>query len=283
MCRWLVYKGEPIFISDLVFQRGHSLIDQSMNPRESVETTNGDGFGIGWYAERTIPGVYRDVYPAWNDRNLRNIAEQVRSGLFMAHIRAATGTPVQRTNSHPFHYGRWLFQHNGLIPEFTRCKHAVYSLIDPKYAGFISGSTDSELLFYLTLTMGLERDVRGAFVRTIDAIEEIRSDMKIEEPLFLTAACIDGERVYGVRYVSPGGEARTLYHTTASDDVRSMLDDRAGHRGFGIIIASEPLDDDSDRWQAVPEGSLLTVGAAGLIEVEPLVEPAGGARSQAAG
>ena len=45
---------------------------------------------------------------------------QIGSPLFLAHIRAATGTPVEQTNCHPFRHGRWLFMHNGFIDELPR-------------------------------------------------------------------------------------------------------------------------------------------------------------------
>jgi predicted glutamine amidotransferase len=103
-----------------VLQRENSLIDQSLHSREGATTTNGDGFGIGWYDELGgVPALYKSVHPAWNDRNLRELAAHVRSPLFFAHIRASTGTAVQETNTHPFRYGRWLFMHNGLVRNFA--------------------------------------------------------------------------------------------------------------------------------------------------------------------
>ena len=115
MCRWLAYSGTPILLEELIFKPAHSLIDQSRHSNLGVETTNGDGFGVGWYAEREIPSLYRSAEPAWNDRNLREVAGNIRAGLFFAHIRASTGTPVQQTNCHPFRHGRWLWMHNGSI------------------------------------------------------------------------------------------------------------------------------------------------------------------------
>ena len=102
MCRWLAYSGAPIHLEEAIFRPEHSLIDQSLNARQGETTTNGDGFGIGWYGNRDFPGVYRDIQPAWNDANLQALAAQIESRLFFAHIRAATGTAVQRTNCHPF-------------------------------------------------------------------------------------------------------------------------------------------------------------------------------------
>ncbi len=109
----------------------NSLIDQSLAAKQSETTTNGDGFGIGWYGSRDEPGIYRDVRPAWNDANLRTLAAQIESRLFFAHIRAATGTAVQRTNCHPFRYRNWLFVHNGGIVGFPDIKRELVLAIEP--------------------------------------------------------------------------------------------------------------------------------------------------------
>jgi predicted glutamine amidotransferase len=95
MCRWLAYSGSPIRLEELLVKRDRSLIDQSLHSREGATPTNGDGFGVGWYEEGEPPRVYRSVHPAWNDRNLRELAAGISSHLFFAHIRASTGTAVQ--------------------------------------------------------------------------------------------------------------------------------------------------------------------------------------------
>ena len=103
MCRWLAYSGSPVLLEDLLYKPVHSLIDQSLHSRLGVETTNGDGFGVGWYGDRRRAGrVPRASSPAWNDRNLREHrrARQSRPLVF-AHIRASTGTPVQQTQLPP--------------------------------------------------------------------------------------------------------------------------------------------------------------------------------------
>jgi glutamine amidotransferase len=96
MCRWLAYSGAPIYLDEVIFKTEHSLIDQSLHSRLGERTTNGDGFGIGWYGERSRPGLYKGIQPAWNDDNLRNLTEQIKSHLFLAHVRATTGAAVQQ-------------------------------------------------------------------------------------------------------------------------------------------------------------------------------------------
>ncbi len=122
MCRWLAYSGAPIFLDEVLFKTDHSLIDQSLRAFDKTTTTNGDGFGIGWYGVRDVPGVYKDIRPAWNDTNLQALAAQIESPMFLAHVRATTGSPVQRSNCHPFNYRKWLFVHNGLIGEYEELR-----------------------------------------------------------------------------------------------------------------------------------------------------------------
>ncbi|MEQ8194928.1 MAG: class II glutamine amidotransferase, partial [Rhodospirillales bacterium] len=125
MCRWLAYSGSPIFLSSLILKPENSLINQSRFATESISTLNGDGFGIGWYDARPEPGQFRDIQPAWNDTNLHSVCEQIRSRLFFAHVRASTGTPTSRTNSHPFRHGHWLFMHNGKIGSFEKVRRQL--------------------------------------------------------------------------------------------------------------------------------------------------------------
>jgi predicted glutamine amidotransferase len=62
---------------------------------------NGDGFGVGWYGALPTPGVFHSTEPAWNDKNLHELADHISSSNFFAHIRAAIGSSVQQTNCHP--------------------------------------------------------------------------------------------------------------------------------------------------------------------------------------
>ena len=119
MCRWLAYSGSPILMKDVLYRGTNSLVDQSLHSRLGAEPTNGDGFGVGWYGAPDTPGMFHSTEPAWNDRNLRELAGHISSRLFFTHIRAAIGSAVQQTNCHPFRHENWLFMHNGYINEFA--------------------------------------------------------------------------------------------------------------------------------------------------------------------
>src|SRR3972149_661924 len=75
MCRWIAYRGEPVALERYVTSPVHSLIEQSRRALESTDSTNGDGFGLGWYGEREQPGLYKDVRPARAGENLRPLCQ----------------------------------------------------------------------------------------------------------------------------------------------------------------------------------------------------------------
>ncbi len=86
MCRWLAYSGSPISLDELLFKPAHSLIDQSLHSQMGATTTNGDGFGLGWYDAGEIPAVFHSTEPAWNDHNLQDLARHLVSPLVFAQI-----------------------------------------------------------------------------------------------------------------------------------------------------------------------------------------------------
>ena len=91
MCRWLAYSGSPLRLDELLLNRDRSLVDQSLHSQLGATTTNGDGFGIGWYGDGPEPHVYRSTHFAWNDHNLRELASSISSRFFFSHVRASTG------------------------------------------------------------------------------------------------------------------------------------------------------------------------------------------------
>ena len=257
MCRWLAYSGSPLLIEQLLYEPSHSLIDQSLHSRLGAETTNGDGFGIGWYDDRPTPGVFHSIEPAWNDRNLREIASHINSPLVFAHIRAAIGSPVQQTNCHPFRYGRWLFMHNGAIRELDLVKRDLILAVDPDLYKEIRGSTDTEILFYLALTLGLEDDPPGAVERAVGMIEHVGRSHGITHPIQMTVATTDGRSVWGFRYSSEG-KSRSLFFSTRVDTLRAQYPDNPVLHQLSDesrLVVSEPLGDLEGAWNEVPESS----------------------------
>jgi predicted glutamine amidotransferase len=274
MCRWLAYSGAPILLQEALYAPAHSLVDQSMHARLGAETTNGDGFGLGWYGAVPTPALFRGTEPAWNDANLHELAAHVSSRLFFAHIRASSGTAVQQTNCHPFRHGRWLFMHNGLIADFPAVKRDLVLDVDPSLFATIEGQTDSEVLFHLALTLGLEDDPPGAVAAAVGLVEAAGRRRGVEHPIQMTVAVTDGATMWGMRYSSEG-RSRTLFVTTDVPTLRRMYPSLAVLEEFSDaahLIVSEPLGDLAGAWNEVPESSCVVV-ADGKAEIVPFVPP----------
>jgi len=261
MCRWLAYSGSPILIHDLLYRPENSLILQSIHSTLGVEPTNGDGFGLGWYTERPVPGVFRSAEPAWNDRNLEELAAQTSSRCVLAHIRASTGSPVQQTNCHPFRRGSWLWVHNGLINGFPASKRDLAMAVDGSLFADIEGSTDSELFFYLALTFGLEEDPIGAVSRAVGFIEDTGRLHGETFPMQMTIATTDGESLYAFRYSSEG-RSRSLFHSADVSTLRAQYPENPLLRDLSEdaqLVVSEPLGGLRGAWLEVPESTCVVI------------------------
>jgi glutamine amidotransferase len=256
MCRWIAYRGDTIALESYVTQPCHSLVAQSMHALESTAALNGDGFGLGWYGEHPEPGLYRELRPAWSDENLRNLCRHLRSHLFFAHVRAATGTAVTRTNCHPFACGPWLFMHNGLVGAWATLRRAVEALIPDELYRWRAGTTDSEALFLAILGAGLSgaaahHDPVAATARVVAKVANLVAEAGDGAPFRFTAALANGHDLYAFRYAAHDA-ANSLYYRAA---------------GNNVVVVSEPLDRDHANWVAVPENTVLVARANEPVEI----------------
>jgi glutamine amidotransferase len=241
-----------------------------------AETTNGDGFGVGWYGDRPTPGVFRSTEPAWNDRNLRELAGHVTSPRVFAHIRAAIGSPVQQTNCHPFRHGAWLFMHNGFIDGFASMKRDLALAVEPGLFPEIEGTTDTEMLFFLAMTFGLKDDPAAAVARAVGLVEEVGRRHGVDFPVQMTVATTDGETTWAFRY-STEGKSRTLYHSTDIATLRRQYPDNPALHLLSDdsrLVVSEPLGGLRGAWREVPESTYVVVRG-GSEELHPFVPDRG--------
>jgi predicted glutamine amidotransferase len=252
MCRWIAYRGETIALSHYVTEPAHSLITQSINALESTASTNGDGFGLGWYDQHPEPGLYREIRPAWSDENLRYLCRHIQSRLFFAHVRAATGTPITRTNCHPFSCAGWLFMHNGFVGGWPRLRRRIEALIPDELYPSRIGTTDSEALFLAILGAGIDDPVAAtqSVLRDVAAMVD-----EVGQPFRFTAALSDGRDLYAFRY-SVNDSANSLYFRESSSEV---------------LVVSEPLDREQF-WTSVPAQSVLVARPGQKVVIEELAQ-----------
>lgn len=262
-------------MDELITRPAHSLVEQSLDTAMnyyddgSLWTTNGDGFGVGWYGRKEEPGLFKDSRPAWNDENLHEICAQTQAQIFMAHIRASTQGGVQRSNSHPFKYKNWLFQHNGDVKHFPDIKRDVQFGIVPKLFPEIKGTSDSETCFYLALTYGLEKNPKTAFEKMIARLEKAQIDAGLDAGLNLSCAASDGKTLYTLRYASGDEVIKTQFYSTDMSCLKDLNNVCTPLPDSGVILVSEPLDGLSDKWIEVPEKSFVSVNN-GHVNIETL-------------
>ncbi|PNH94142.1 class II glutamine amidotransferase [Vibrio diazotrophicus] len=242
MCRWLAYQGSPIYLDELIFHPEHSLVHQSIEARKTVTRVNADGFGLGWYTERSTPGQFHEVLPAWGDENLRSLAHHIRSHRFMAHVRSSTGSRVSRSNCHPFIIDNWMFLHNGQIGEFAKVKYSLEHMLPEEIYIKQHGSTDSELIFLLMITNGLFEQPVAAIRKTIYDIEQTMAKKGVTEPFKASICVSDGEQFWLVRY-SSDQQPPTVFVKKQGED---------------IILASEPLANEPG-WESVAPQTITHV------------------------
>ena len=256
MCRWVAYAGPEIYLEDILFNQSNSIANQSYSAKESVWTTNGDGFGVAWYTQRTTAGLFKDVLPAWNDNNLRSLAAHIRTHLFFAHVRATTGSSISRSNCHPFIWKNWTFMHNGQIGGWKTCRKEYESHISHDYFSLRDGSTDSEAIFLLALTLGLPDNPIKAITQAIGIALQTMDKHQIQEPLRASIAVSDGQSIWAFRY-SNDAKSPSLYFGNPETQANTS-------NNLVTTIASEPLDAKAKHWHKVEEATAIVWNAAAV-------------------
>jgi predicted glutamine amidotransferase len=254
MCRWIAYCGYDIPLENYVTVPEHSLAAQSLSALESTASTNGDGFGLGWYGKHSEPGLYHEIRPAWSDENLRYLCRHLHSRLFFAHVRAATGTAVNRQNCHPFACGHWMFMHNGFVGSWSRLRRKVESFIPDALYPSRAGSTDSEALFLAMMGAGLDRDPLGAVETILSRICSMVNADSYQEQFRFTSALTNGRDLYAFRFAE-NDSANSLYFR---------------EDGGEVVVVSEPLDR-SEAWVEVPANHALIARKGHPVQIHPII------------
>lgn len=266
MCRLMLYLGPEATLGALIVEPEHSLIRQSVHAKEREEPLNGDGFGIGWYASEysVEPAVFRSITPAWNNRNLQNLARVVASDCVLAHVRAATqSSGVNEANCHPFRWRRYLCMHNGDLAEFPRLRRKLLESVCDEAFGNVYGSTDSEHFFALFIDslLGLaEPDpalrMAQALSRAICRALALVESAGVNGDSYLNVAISDGEHAVVSRFTDAAdGVPESLYYITGQ--LYRDVGPTAKRKGTqAVLVSSERLTPDAG-WAEVPPGQII--------------------------
>jgi len=263
MCRFTLYLGPPIKLSSLLLDPAHSLIRQSSHSHERDEPLNGDGFGVGWYTREPAehPAVFRSITPAWNNRNLRNLARVIASSCILAHVRAATlWSGVNEANCHPFRYDNYLFMHNGDIGNFMNIRRKLLDSVCDDAFNNVYGSTDSEHFFAIIIDELLKRrsvgliDLAEALHSAIQRVRHLVMNHGDFHPSYLNVAIADGHVAVASRYTDdPHHDPESLYYFNGQLYDQEARDDECPG---AVLVSSERLTNQHG-WLEVPPNHII--------------------------
>jgi glutamine amidotransferase len=189
-------------------------------------------------------------------------------------VRKATRGEKSVLNCHPFQYGRWVFAHNGDIPDFDRYRERLRAEVSPNLRRFILGDTDSEVVFFVFLTRLLEagplaeartaEQVVTAWRHASDRVREICDSPESSARCLLTILVTDGSTLVAAH----GGKELywSSYKRRCSDrDTCPSLSaecEAPTESGFvnHCIVSSEPLLGENV-WLELSEGDVIGVDA----------------------
>ncbi len=242
-----------------------------------------DGWGVAFYVDGA-PHVTRSPTTALGDQLFHRLSGVVSSETVLAHVRKATQGQNNVLNCHPFQFGRWVFAHNGDIPNLEERRAALLSEVVPPLRRFILGETDSEIMFFIFLTL-LQRvgplarrhsveDVLAALRATSARVREVCDAPGVES--LLTVMVTDGEVMAALQ----GG--KELYYSThksrCADRERcpslSAECEAPTQSGFvnHLLVSSEPLQGENV-WQPLAVGDAIGVDYRLRLIIQPSAGP----------
>ena len=260
MCRLFGFRS-------VIQSQVHRSLVQADNALCSLSEQHPDGWGVAYYVDGT-PHLMRSAASALSDRVFQRVSGVVASETVVAHVRKATQGSLSVLNCHPFQHGRWVFAHNGDVPNFARHRPALLAQVSPRLTRFILGDTDSELIFFLVLTQLLRygslashfalRDITAALSRALQSVRELG------EASLLTCILTDGasmvahqggKELHYSTYKTACGDRALCKNLSAACEAPT-LDGQVNH----LLFASQPLSGENV-WQSMREGDIVGVDA----------------------
>jgi predicted glutamine amidotransferase len=290
MCRALLYLGEPVPLDHFLYQPDSALVRQTYMPK-MLNMLNLAGFGLrAWdpashNPERAYSYCSQDL-PVF-DRNLKSLAEKIRAGCLLAHVRGVpyeAEVEISLQNCHPFQFRDvpLVLAHNGELARFAQMKPLLSPFIKPQFLSQIHGTTDSEWVYALLVSQLSDPHCRphvdelaAALERMLDIMRDARAKLGIAVSSALNLFIADGTQLAAVRYCFDYGCYPTdgasclhevdlsylsLWYTAGRD--YGLHDGEwkmtgGSENANSVLIASEPLTRDTAAWMEVPEYCML--------------------------
>ena len=259
MCRLYGFRAnEPTKVECTLVHAQNALMVQSREDLKGYSHAN--GWGVATYEDHH-PHVERQAWAAYHGEHFRRAAARIYSRTVLAHVRRATVGPPALANTHPFAHGAWAMVHNGTVPAFDEVRLRLLADMSETHRAAIVGDTDSEHVFRLLMSRHDAAPDRPMTEILSETVADIRSWCRAAAPdklLGLNVLLTDGTDLWATRI------GRTLF-SAERDGVYDCeicgfphIHHHSGTHHRAVVIASEPIS--HERWQEVPEGSLIEVG-----------------------
>ena len=277
MCRLFGFRS-------VIQSQVHRSLVSADNALWNLSEQHPDGWGVAYYVEGT-PHLTRSASTALSDRVFQRVSGVVASETVVAHVRKATQGNLSVLNCHPFQHGRWVFAHNGDVPNFPRFRERLVAEVSPRLRRYILGDTDSEVIFFMVLTQLLRYGALASEFRLSDVVKSVTTalgrvralcdaDLPSGERSLLTCILTDGASMVGVQ----GGKElhfSTYKKRCADREACAFLsnacegppdDGQVNH----LIFSSQPLSGENV-WSAMSEGQVVAVDGRMRLYDEPLL------------
>jgi len=223
MCRIL------ILLNQLPLQYINKFLLQSVTNKNTPGLENNrdfnfhlDGYGFIFYYNNKI-SIYKSSLLYKNDLNFNFIKEKFdKSNIIIGHIRATKTEFIDNicyNNTHPFWFENNYWCHNGSISPFE--EKYFLQFINQKYKKSIKGNTDSEILFYIFLSI---KDKVDNIEKTWNNFFELLSQFK--SAISANIVYCNDNYIYISRFINNDEIPPSLY-----------FDNKL------MIISSEPISD----------------------------------------
>jgi len=291
MCRMLSYLGKPIAVEELLYRPDNSFIKQTYHPKYMSYLLNLAGFGIvAWDTTSynpELPYIYKTTNLPFYDENLWNLSFKINPFCFLAHIRGVSYSEnqvVSNQNVHPFMFEgtRIALAHNGALIDFETMRYDLLEYVHSSYQKQIRGTTDSEWIYAVFMSQLLKCDpqqkhethsIIQSIMNTLKIIRDVREKHHITTASPVNLFITNGDFIAATRFVFDFGwqpydaepSTHFSYHSLwyTYGDAYGFYDSSYKMKESGkktsIIVASEPLTEDTTTWIEVPEYTILLV------------------------
>jgi glutamine amidotransferase len=247
----------------------HSSLVAADNALGSQSEAHPDGWGVAFYVDGS-PHVTRMPSTALDDHLFHRLSGIVSSETVVAHVRKATQGDKTVLNCHPFQYGHWVFAHNGDIPGFAEKREALMAEVAPRLRRYILGDTDSEVVFFVFLSVLAGYGPLASRHGVDDVIDAVRQTQRRvrevcdsgDESALLTFLVTDGTTMVATH---GGKELYVSTHKTHCRDRDSCphladVCEAPSKTGFinHLLFSSEVIDGDNV-WTEMQPGDVVGV------------------------